>query len=82
MKLQHLIINNDGMTGVDASLIAHHHICGTTQKVGDLSFSLVTPLSTDDDNVGQRLGGPKPRFCTIRDYLRLACLRSKMLRTM
>ena len=82
MELQHLTIDDDGVTGIDAALITHHDIRGATQKIGDLSFSLVTPLSTDDDNVGQRLGGPKPRFCTIREYLRLACPWSKSRRNL
>ena len=44
--------------GVDPALIADHDIGGATQQIGDLAFPLVTPLRTDDDNIGQGNSGP------------------------
>ena len=36
-----------------STLIANNHIGGAAEEISDLSFSFVTPLSSDDDNVGQ-----------------------------
>jgi hypothetical protein len=44
--------------GVDPALIADHDIGGATQQIGDLAFPFVTPLRTDDDNIGQGNSGP------------------------
>ena len=79
MKLQDPLVNNDGVAGVDTALIANHHISGAAEEIGDLPFPFVTPLRSDDDNVGQRQCGPKPRICTIRDYLRSRSSLSKTL---
>jgi hypothetical protein len=38
---------------VDATLIAHNHICGFTQQIGDFSFSFIAPLGTDYYYVSQ-----------------------------
>ena len=78
MQLQDTIVNNDRVACVHTALIAHHHIGGAAEEIGDLSFSLVTPLRSDDDNVGQELGGPKPQICTIREYLRSRVASSKV----
>ena len=40
------------------------------QPVDHLAFALVTPLSTDDDNVGQGHSGPKPLLSTKEEDLR------------
>lgn len=77
MELENLIVHNDGVACVDAALIADDDIGGTAEEICDLSFPFVTPLRTDDDNIGQRHCGPKPPFCTIRNSLRSTCLRSK-----
>ena len=61
MQLEHLTINNDGVPGVDPTLITDDDVCGPAQQIGDLSLALVTPLSTDDDNVGQSKGDSGPR---------------------
>ncbi len=53
MKLQHTIVDDNRVTCIHAPLVAHHHIGGAAEEIGDLSFSFVTPLSSDDDNVGQ-----------------------------
>ena len=70
MQLEHTIVHNDCVASVDTALIANDDISGAAEEICDLSFSLVTPLRTDDDNVGQRHSGPKPQFCTIRNLLR------------
>ena len=77
MQLQNLIINNDGVASIDAALITHHDISGPAQEIRDFSFPFVTPLRTDDDNIGQRHRGPKPPFFTIHNSLRSTCLGSK-----
>ena len=77
MKLQNLIVHNDGVASVDSALIANNDISGAAEEICDLSLPFVTPLRTDDDNIGQRHRGPKPPFCTIRNSLRFTCLRSK-----
>ena len=69
MKLEDPLVHNDGVASIDTALVTHHHISGTAEEIGDLSFPFVTPLSSDDDNVGQGHCGPKPRICTIRDYV-------------
>ena len=79
MELEHTIVDNDGVPGVHASLVANHHIGRAAEEIGDLPLPFVTPLRSDDDNVGQRACGPKPRICTIRDYLRSALNLSKAL---
>ena len=78
MQLEHTIVNNNRVACIHTTLIADHHIGGAAQKIGDLSFSLVTPLRSDDDNVGQEHGGPKPQICTIREYLRSRVASSKL----
>lgn len=77
VQLQNLIVHHDGVAGIDPALITNHDISGTAQQIRDFSFPFVTPLRTDDDNIGQRHRGPKPPFCTIRNSLRFTCLRSK-----
>ena len=61
MQLEHLTINNDGVPGVDPTLITDDDVSGPAQQIGDLSLALVTPLSTDDDTVGQSKGDSRPR---------------------
>ena len=78
MQLEHTIVNNNRVACIHTTLIADHHIGGAAQEIGDLSFSLVTPLRSDDDNVGQEHGGPKPQICTIREYLRSRVASSKL----
>ncbi|CRY92746.1 adenylosuccinate synthetase domain protein [Synechococcus sp. WH 8103] len=41
------------MACIHTTLVANDHIGGAAEEIGDLSFSFVTPLSSDDDNVGQ-----------------------------
>ena len=77
MKLEDALVNNDGVASIHAALVTHHDISGTAEEIGDLSSTFVTLLSSDDDNVGQGHCGPKPRICTIRDYLRFGSFLSK-----
>ena len=77
MQLEDPLINNDRVACVNAALVANNDIGGPAQKIGDLAFPLVTPLSSDDDNVGQGHCGPKPRICTIRESLRCGVRPSK-----
>ena len=77
MKLEHTIVNHDRVPSIDAALIANHNICRSTEEIGDFAFSFVTPLRTDDDNIGQGHCGPKPRICTIRESLRCGVRPSK-----
>ncbi|WP_244281640.1 hypothetical protein [Synechococcus sp. UW105] len=77
MQLQHLIVHDDRVTCIDAALVPDDYISGSTEEIRDLSFSFVTPLRTDDDNVGQRHCGPKPPICTIYDFRSSPRLQSK-----
>ena len=61
VQFEHLVLHHDGVAGIHSALIAHHHIGGAAEEIGDLALALVTPLRTDDDDVGQGDGGPKPR---------------------
>ena len=78
MQLQHTIVNNDRVPCIDAALVTDNNISGSAEEIGDLSFPFVTPLRSDDDNVGQEHGGPKPQICTIREYLRSRVASSKL----
>ncbi|WP_232201752.1 hypothetical protein, partial [Synechococcus sp. WH 5701] len=79
MKFEHTPVNDDRVPSIHTPLISHHHIGGAAQEIGDLSFSFVTPLSADDDNIGQGHGGPKPQICTIREYFRSSVPTSKVV---
>ena len=57
MQLEHLTIDNDGVSCINAALIANDDVSGPAQQIGDFSLALVTPLSTDDDYVCQRSKG-------------------------
>ena len=70
MQLEHLTIDNDGVPRIHAALVANDDVSGAAQQIGDLSLALVTPLSTDDDNVGQSKGDSGPLFKTIRKCFR------------
>ena len=61
VQLEHLTIDNDGVPGVDTTLITHDDVSRAAEQIGDLSLALVTPLSTDDDNVGQSKGDSGPQ---------------------
>ena len=64
VQLEHLVVDHDCVAGIDTTLIAHHHIGGAAQQIGDLALPLVAPLCTDDDNIGQEHGGPQPLLST------------------
>ena len=53
MQLQHPVVHDDRVACIHTTLVANDHIGGAAEEIGDLSFSFVTPLSSDDDNVGQ-----------------------------
>jgi hypothetical protein len=53
MQLQHTVVHDDRVACIHTTLVANDHIGGAAEEIGDLSFSFVTPLSSDDDNVGQ-----------------------------
>ena len=61
VQLEHLTINNDGVPCVDPALISDNNVGRAAEQIGDLSLALVTPLSTDDDNVGQSKGDSGPQ---------------------
>ena len=77
MELEHLLVHDDGVACVDAALVPDDDISGAAEEIRDLSFPLVTPLRTDDDNVGQRHCGSKPPICTIKQFRSSPLLRSK-----
>ena len=70
MKLEHLAIDNDGVPRINAALVTDHDVSGAAQQISDLSLALVTPLSSDDDNVGQSKGDSGPLLKTIRKCFR------------
>ena len=51
-KLVGLAIDNERMAGIMAALESHHDIGLFRQPVDDLALPLVSPLGTDDDNIG------------------------------
>jgi hypothetical protein len=53
MEFERLILDDDGMTRIYATLRTHHYICRSTQQIRDFSFSFVAPLSADYNNVSQ-----------------------------
>ena len=79
MKLEHTTVDDDRVPSMHTTLVPHHYIGGAAQEIGDFSFSFVTPLSADDDNIGQGHGGPKPQICTIREYFRSSVPTSKVV---
>ena len=44
-----LTVDDDGVTGVVAALVADHHGHLLGQQVGELALALVSPLGADDD---------------------------------
>ena len=77
LELEGLALHHQGVTGVVAALIAHHHVHVTGQKVGELALALVTPLRPDDHRCWQR-PTPKVRL-TGRPYSRPAAPRTCFL---
>lgn len=53
MKFEGGAVDDKGVPGVDATLVAHNHMSFFTQKVGDFAFALVAPLSAHYNNVCQ-----------------------------
>ncbi len=49
---ERLAVNHQGVAGVVAPLVAHHHRHLLGEEVGELSFSFVTPLGSDDNGRG------------------------------
>ena len=60
VEFQHPVVDDDRVPGVHAALIADDDVSGTAEQIRDLSLPFVTPLRTDDDDVGQGHSGPKP----------------------
>ena len=58
VQFEHSVLNHNRVAGIDPALVTHHHIGGAAQQIRDLALALVTPLRTDDDDVGQGQGGP------------------------
>ena len=52
MKGEGLAVDDDAVSGVVAALVAHDHIHVTSQEVGQLPFTFVTPLGSDDHRCG------------------------------
>ncbi|OPX82964.1 MAG: hypothetical protein A4E52_01961 [Pelotomaculum sp. PtaB.Bin013] len=50
MQLIDFVVDNHRVPGVVASLIAHNHISFFSQKISNLSFTFVPPLSADKNN--------------------------------
>lgn len=53
MKLKRLILDNHGVTSVDAALVAHDNIRRFAQQIRDFTFSFIAPLGTDYNYVSQ-----------------------------
>ncbi len=70
VQLEHAIINHDRVTGIHTALIAHDDVGRATEQIGDLSLPLVTPLCTDDDDVGQERNGQRPLSSTNKECVR------------
>ena len=49
--------NEDGMAGVMPALIPRHDIEAVGKKIDDLSFSFVSPLCAQNDNVAHLISG-------------------------
>jgi hypothetical protein len=50
MQYKRFVAHLNGMAGVVPALIAGHDVEVFGQKVNDLAFALITPLSADDYN--------------------------------
>lgn len=60
MEFQQRAIHHDGVPRIDAALVADHQIRRATQQIRDFSFSFVTPLGTDNNNIRQGIRAPRP----------------------
>ena len=49
---ERLAVDDDGVPGVVAALVAHDHRHLFGEEVGELALALVTPLGSDDDGGG------------------------------
>ena len=50
MQHKRLVAHLDGVAGVVSALIARHDVEVLGQKVNDLAFAFITPLSADDND--------------------------------
>ncbi len=53
VQLKRLAIDHHRMTGVDATLVAHHHVGIFAQEVGNFTLALVAPLGTNYNYICQ-----------------------------
>jgi len=66
MQFELMPIEANGMTGVTATTIAHHHIGILRQAVHHFAFRLVTPLGTDHNNYWHAAVNGGSRFPPFR----------------
>ena len=59
LQLERLAIDHQGVARIMSTLIADNEMLITGKQVGELAFSLVTPLGSDDDGCwhGELLNG-------------------------
>ena len=50
MQRKLLVADDDGVAGVVAALIAHDVVDATPEQVGGLSFALIAPLGTEEND--------------------------------
>ena len=60
MQFERALSYNDCVACIHSTLIADDDVGGVTQQIGNLPFTFVTPLRTDDDNVSQEISSSKP----------------------
>ena len=61
LQREGLAVDDDPVTGVVATLVAHRHIHVTRHEVGQLPFTFVTPLGSDDHRCGHWAPPSRPR---------------------
>jgi hypothetical protein len=49
MQLENLSADDDRMTGIVTPGVTSHHICFTSQPIGNAALALVTPLRADQN---------------------------------
>ena len=55
LELEHLAVDDQGVAGVVAALVAHDHLAFLGEVVGELALALVTPVASEHDGSGHQL---------------------------
>ena len=61
LERERFVIDDDSVSGVVATLVAHRHVHVTRHEVGQLPFTFVAPLGSDDHRCGHWAPPSRPR---------------------